>query len=361
MIPFGHPGALAAGSLGAGLLQFDRLRRSQGRLFDGVGLAPAETPFRIAWSASGVRLRHYGGDGSGPVLLIVPAPIKRATIWDLVPWASVVRRCRDRGLTVYLVEWIDPGPEDRGWGLAEYAGRFLLGCLDAVRQRTGRSRLLLAGHSLGGTLAAVFAALHPDRVRGLIALEAPMNFGRDAGDFAPLIAMAPPGGGLGPIVPGSFLDLVTVTASPLEFVWDRWADLIGSLGDARAIETHLRVARWTLDEFALPGRLFGEIVEDLYRTNRFMRGGLTVDGRIVTPADLAAPVLTVFDPRSTVIPPQSILPFHDALPTPDKHLLDYRGDRGVAIQHVGVLVGRNAHARLWPHILDWMGDRWQQA
>ncbi len=121
------------------------------------------------------------------------------------------------------------------------------------------------------------------------------------------------------------------------------------------------MARWTLDEFALPGRLFGEIVEDLYRTNRFMRGGLTVDGRIVTPADLAAPVLTVFDPRSTVIPPQSILPFHDALPTPDKHLLDYRGDRGVAIQHVGVLVGRNAHARLWPHILDWMGDRWQQA
>src|SRR3546814_3818487 len=50
------------------------------------------------FSRPGVTLRAYSdGSGAGPVLLIVPAPIKRAYIWDLVPWASAVRRCIDSG------------------------------------------------------------------------------------------------------------------------------------------------------------------------------------------------------------------------------------------------------------------------
>ena len=40
-----------------------------------------------------VRLRLYEQPASGgPALLIVPAPIKRGYIWDLLPNVSVVRR-----------------------------------------------------------------------------------------------------------------------------------------------------------------------------------------------------------------------------------------------------------------------------
>src|SRR3954469_17538461 len=86
----------------------------------------------------------------------------------------------------------------------------------------GGQRVLLAGHSLGGTLAAIFAALHPDRVRGLVLLEAPAKFGRAAGAFAPLVAVAPCAGALRAIlgdVPGSFLDIASIAASPASFVW----------------------------------------------------------------------------------------------------------------------------------------------
>jgi polyhydroxyalkanoate synthase subunit PhaC len=50
-----------------------------------------------------------------------------------------------------------------------------------LARETGQMRVVLAGHSLGGTLAAIFPSLHPERVRGLALLEAPTKFGRDAG------------------------------------------------------------------------------------------------------------------------------------------------------------------------------------
>src|SRR3954447_18722819 len=96
-----------------------------------------------------------------------------------------------------------------------------------------------------------------------------------------------------------------------------------------------------------------------------MRGDLTIAGRqigpdappgrlLTAPAALAVPRLTVVHPPSAAIPPRSILPFHHAATSPDKKLLHYRGDHGVALQHVGVLIGANAHIALWPQILDWI-------
>ena len=77
---------------------------------DAVGLGPVETPSEVVASWPGVRLRAYADPGAGgPAVLIVPAPIKRAYIWDLVPWASVVRRCLDGGMLVHLAEWTPPG------------------------------------------------------------------------------------------------------------------------------------------------------------------------------------------------------------------------------------------------------------
>jgi polyhydroxyalkanoate synthase subunit PhaC len=71
----------------------------------------------------------------------------------------VVERCLHDGLRTYLLHWERPGVEEESYGLAEYADQLLLACLDAIAAETGQDRIFLAGHSLGGTLAAIFAAL----------------------------------------------------------------------------------------------------------------------------------------------------------------------------------------------------------
>jgi polyhydroxyalkanoate synthase len=333
----------------------DHVRRLQGRALDALGLGLEQTPSDVLRTGPGYRVRSYRPPaGSAPPLLIVAAPIKRAYVWDLAPDVSTVRLLTDGGFHVHLLEWLDPGAAERDAGLAAYAGTFVGDAVDAVRASTGGAPLL-AGHSLGGTLAAIFSALRPDLVRGAVLLEAPLRFGPAAGAFAPVVAAAPHAGwlraGLGD-VPGSFIDLVSASAAPRTFQVERYLDLLASLGHP-SLRTHAQVERWSLDEFAVPGRLFEDIVEDLYRHDRFMRGELVLGESRVGPDTLTAPMLNVVNPSSAISPPAAVVQFHEAAASERKELLRYTGDRGVALQHVGVLVGRRARTLLWPRIVEW--------
>ena len=330
----------------------DGVRRMQGAMLDAFGLGPIETPHESVHSEPGVSLRRYGtGNQTGPTVLIVPAPIKRPYIWDLAPGVSVVQRCLDAGARVFLVDW---QPARENLGLADYADRLILACMDAI----GKGTAIVLAHSLGGLFASIFAALHPERIAGLALLAAPLHFGKDVGIFAPMVHELD-GESLPASVPGSFLSLASFRASPETFGWDRSLDLARSLPEAEALRNHLRVERWTLDEFALPRRLVAELAGLIAREDRFVRGTLTLGKRRAAPSGIVSPLLCVVDPRCRVVPPESVLPFYAAAGSADKTLLHYSGDVGVSLQHVGVLVGREAHRHLWPEIMRWTSDRWR--
>jgi polyhydroxyalkanoate synthase len=324
----------------------DEIRRWYGFVLD-LWLARTETPSRLLLERSGVKLRDYGDEGNRPSLLIIPAPIKKAYIWDLTPSVSVVLACLQARFRVYVLEWMEDGADD---GLGVYVDELILECAKAIGEPA-----ILAGHSLGGTLATIFASLHPESVRALILLEAPLSFLGDSGAIANFIRRAPATDALRQVsaYPGTVLNALSLAASPKSFLWWRWRDLLLSAVDPAALRTHLLVERWTLDEYAMPSALFADVV-DLYREDRFLRGTLSIDGQTAAPRNLTMPILAVVDPESDLVPPSSLMPFLDALPNRNWTLLYYEGDTGVALRHVGVLAGRNAHSILWPEILAWI-------
>jgi hypothetical protein len=76
-------------------------------------------------------------------------------------------------------------------------------------------------------------------------------------------------------------------------------------------------------------------------------------GRLALPHSRSgAQCSTLWDLRGVVVPPQSILPFHQAAASTHKQLLHYDGDVGLVLQHGGACQW-NAHRRLWPVVLDW--------
>jgi polyhydroxyalkanoate synthase subunit PhaC len=260
----------------------------------------------------------------------------------------VVLACLQARFRVYVLEWTEDGPDN---GLAVYVDELILECAKAIGEPA-----ILAGHSLGGTFATIFASLHPECVRSLILLEAPLDFsGEDAGSIADRIRIAPPTEALRKVsnYPGTLLNALSLAASPKSFLWWRWRDLLLSAGDAAALRVHLLVERWILDEYAMPSALFADVV-DLYREDRFMRGMLRIKGQTAAPRGVTMPVLAVVDRESDLVPPNSVMPFLDALPNRNWTLMHYEGDTGVALRHVGVLAGRNAHRILWPEILAWI-------
>jgi polyhydroxyalkanoate synthase len=339
----------------------DEVRRQIGRGFDAMGLGPREMPSRIAAEFPGARLRAYQEERvTGPSVLIVPAPFKRAYIWDLLPDVSVVGHCRARGLRVYLLEWLVPGEAESAYGLADYADRLPRAAIDVVMAEAESPPPILAGHSIGGTFAAIAASLHPDRVSGLILVDAPLAFGEHGGPISRAVATIPHVraivGMSGNPVPGSVINALSVSAVPEAFQFQRLTDFAASLLSPKALPIHIRVERWAYDEFPLPGRLFEETLEQLYREDRFVQGTLEVGPKRTGVAGLRQPVMAVVNPLGRVVPPRSLLAGLEAVPDLAYEVLEYPGDTGPMLQHVGPLVAPVAHERLWPKILNWAVD-----
>jgi pimeloyl-ACP methyl ester carboxylesterase len=213
------------------------------------------------------RLRDYAGCDASASLLIVAAPIKRPYIWDLAPTVSAVRYCLDRRLHVYLMEWTAPTHTKGSVGLDECV-KAMAECVVKIASQSNGTKPFLIGHSLGGTLAAVFGAYDPQAIRGLLLLGAPLCFQPATSRFRDaLVSIVPPDLTDNGLVPGSLLSHASALASPNTFLWSRLLDAAMSMGDLRALEIHLRVERWALDEAPLPGKLVQQIVEGLYREN----------------------------------------------------------------------------------------------
>src|SRR4051812_20812770 len=291
----------------------DEARRQIGRALDAIGLGPHESPHRVIADLSAARLRAYQDAecGHGPVVLIIPAPFKRAYIWDLLPQVSVVRRCVERGFRTYLLEWLIPTAAEDSFGLAEYAHGLPGAALDVIESETGCKTPLLFGHSLGGTFSAIFASLSPERVSGLALVDAPIAFGKHGGPLARAADLAPHASAirqtLGSPVSGSTIDALVAGIVPQAFQLQRFSDLAASMFDPMALAIHARAERWAYDEFPMPGQLFEDTLEQLYRDDRFVNGTLRVGEQRTGVARVRAAVMAVLNPVGRIVPPCSVV------------------------------------------------------
>jgi len=156
------------------------------------------------------------------------------------------------------------------------------------------------------------------------------------------------------IIPGSLLSQLSAMASPATFVWSRLWDAAASAGDPRAPGIRQRVERWALDEVPLSGKLFNEIFQTLCRENRLCSGTLAIRGQAVRPSRVRIPTLAVANAIDQVAPPSSVAPFLEAMSGVDTRLIEHAGEAGVVLQHLGILVGQDALARIWPEIVSWI-------
>ncbi|MEF8784946.1 MAG: alpha/beta fold hydrolase [Haloarculaceae archaeon] len=317
-----------------------------------------QTPSTEVYAENKIRLRRYDSltDTQRDVpIVLVPAVINRPYILDLQPDRSVVRQFLSRGFDMFLVDWGEPSRLDTTLEFADYVERYLANVVRVVRERTGASGVHLLGYCTGGTLATLYAALHPDAVQTLGLLAPVLAFDTDEGIFGlwrsdehvhPETVSRTFGN-----VPGELLAVEFAMQDPVEYLVARYLRLADHLDDVAHLKRAARRLRWGRETVDVPGRLYEQFLEELYQENKLMTGDFEVGGQSVDLDELRMPILDIIGADDQFVPPAASRPFIDAVPSADTTVIEF------PTGHVGLSISDRAHEELWPAVCDWYDER----
>lgn len=313
----------------------------------------APSPRRTLYREGSAQLVHFeaspaASPASAPPVLLIPSLINRWYVFDLRPGASLVEALVGAGLDVYLLDWGIPEDEDRHLGWDDVLSRLARAVRRTLRA-SGHDRLSLLGYCLGGTLAAIHAALEPAGVAALIDLAGPIDFAAggalrhmvDPRWFdADAIASA------GNVLPAQMQAGFTALRPTLQV--GKLIALLDLPADPAAREAFVALETWAGDNIPFPAAAYRTYLTELYQDNALVAGRHRARGRRVDLGAITCPTLAIVADRDNICPPDAALALH-------RHTASTRRDTlAVPGGHVGAVIGSRAAASTYAPLAAWL-------
>ena len=287
-------------------------------------------------------------------LLLVMATTNRGYIFDMIPGQSLVEYLLNAGFDVFMLDWTAPRADEKTLAMEDYVLDFLPQAIARVQAETGEEDFTLVGYCFGGVLASLWAGLHPDApMKNMVCFTTPVDFAQ--------------------------MDMFQAWADRRFFDVDRLVDTFGNcpgdylytafdlLRPGGRIAGNIRLAdnlwnddyvrsfrmfdRWTSDILPLPGEYFRQTIKQLLWDNRLHAGTMEVGGRRVDLGAITAPFLHVTAEHDHIVPSAASAPLIEMVGSADKEQVTLKGG------HVSLVAGGNAIKRLWPKLVEWLGER----
>lgn len=319
-----------------------------------VGVTPADVIFR----KEKLNLLHYTVNGDAKFdtpLIFVFALVNRPYILDLKPGKSVVGHFVHGGFDTYKLDWGVPSRTDRFLGMNDYINGYMDEVVDFVRDRTGSEKVSILGYCMGGSMSAMYTALHPDKVKNLILLAAPVDWSDrnnllakwcdpemfDVDALIDAYGNAPPH-----LLQGSFLLL-----RPVANLVEKYFTFYENMENEKFLEDFFAMETWLNDNIPVAGEMFREFVKYCMQENRLIEGRLRIGGELVDLEKITCPVLNLVADHDHLVPCGQSLPFNDAVGSSDRETYNFKAG------HIGLAVGSRAQRELWPKVREWLAER----
>jgi polyhydroxyalkanoate synthase len=322
----------------------------------------AQTPKELVWTLNKAKLYRYvpvvPAEKRHPVpLLLVFALMNRPYILDLRPGHSFVEFMVKSGYDLYLLDWGTPGPEDKNLKFDDYALDYMPRAIRKMKMISGSEEFSLLGWCIGAILTTLYAALRAeDGLRNLILLTAPLDYSDKKGiTFARWVderyfdvdkVLAAFGN-----MPGEMIDYGAKALKPVENYVGNYLKLWDNIENPHVVESWQAMNTWVTDNVPLAGGVFRQLVVDLYRNDRLMRGEWMIRGERVDLSRIKANLLTVIAEGDHITPPCQSAGIMAKVSSKDKELFRTPGG------HIGIMAGSGADKRTWPHIQNWLATR----
>jgi poly(3-hydroxyalkanoate) synthetase len=289
--------------------------------------------------------------GVVPTLVLPPQAGHSSHVVDFAPGQSQLAVILDAGLTrLYAMEWRAATAATRDVTITDY-----LDVVDRAIVLAG-GRVNLVGDCQGGWLAAIYAALHPERVHTLTLAGAPIDF--HAGEsviaastrvltralgMAPYHALVALNGGnmSGRAVLANFIAM-----QPQSEI-GRQLQLLAHLDDPAHVERYRVFEDWFKHTQDIPGAFYLWLVEHLFHGNELIDGRLVVEGKRADLANITCPLYLLAGARDHITPPPQLFAAADAVGTPPSEIVQRTAEGG----HLGLFTGSRALEDDWPVLM----------
>ncbi|QIE57936.1 class I poly(R)-hydroxyalkanoic acid synthase [Pikeienuella piscinae] len=276
-----------------------------------VGENMALTEGAVIWQDNVLQLIQYAPKTktvwSRP-LLFVPPWINKYYVLDLNPKKSMMQWLVEQGHQVFIISWVNPGPEQKGETWDSYMTAIMT-ALDKVREETGQSQVNIGSYCIGATMTAVMLAhmarTGDERVASATMFTGQMEFS-SAGDLQAL-------------VDEKTLEIVDEQMEEGYLPADTMASAFNMLRSSDLIWSYVvqnymlgkdpfpfDLLYWNADSTAMPAKVHHFYLDRFYQNNALAKGELVVHGGKVDVADIRIPVYHLASREDHIAPAASV-------------------------------------------------------
>lgn len=332
--------------------------------FGGLDTGEEPSPYDVVHERPIYRLRHYFPDtvaeARRPAILLVPPMMLAADVFDVSPSASGVAVLHEHGVDPWVIDF--GAPEHEEGGLERTLTDHILAvseAIDEVRARTGAD-VHIGGYSQGGMFCYQAAAYRrAEGIASVVTFGSPVDtkamlpFGIQDETLMRLAGFAADRVLARTNLPAWASRTGFRLLDPVKSVRQR-VDFLRQLHDRDALLPRERQRRFLQQEgwVAWPGPALAELVSQIVAGNRMLSGGMVIEGRTVTLADISCPVLCFVGDVDEIAAPAVVRAVRRAAPLAEIY------EVGLHAGHFGLVVGSTATESSWPITAAWLA--WQE-